>query len=108
MQADFGSVDGILRFTQQLKSRFCSLRAIVHNASEWLPEGGEHADHSVLQRMLNVHVTAPYLINQECGDLLQRHGEIQRYADIIHMSDYVASYWQQKAYSLCSKQGCNG
>jgi len=96
IQADFGSVDAILQFTQQLKGRFHSLRAIVHNASEWLPEGGEHADHCVLQRMLNVHVTAPYLINQECGDLLQRHGEIQSYADIIHMSDYVASIGSKK------------
>lgn len=96
IQADFGSVDGILHFTQQLKDRFFSLRAIVHNASEWLPEGGEHADHSVLQRMLNVHVTAPYLINQECGHLLRRHGEIQRYADIIHMSDYVAGIGSKK------------
>jgi len=106
MQADFGSVDQILRFTQQLKDRFRSLRAIIHNASEWLPEGGEHADHAVLQRMLNVHVTAPYLINQECGDLLQRHGEIQRYADIIHMSDYVAGIGSKKhiAYAA-SKAG---
>ena len=96
MQADFGSVDGILHFAQQLKRRFCSLRAVIHNASEWLPESAEHADHDVLQRMLNVHVTAPYLLNQECGDLLRRHGEVQHYADIIHMSDYVASIGSKK------------
>ena len=49
-----------------------------------------------MQRMLSVHVTAPCLINQECGDLLRRHGEFQHYADIIHMSDYVASIGSKK------------
>jgi len=96
MQADFSSVEGILRFTEQLNSRFSSLRAIIHNASEWLPESGEHADRYVLQRMLIVHVTAPYLINQECGFSLRRHGEVQHCSDIIHMSAYVASIDSKK------------
>lgn len=96
IQADFGSEDGILSFAETLGYRYHSLRALIHNASEWLPEGGEQSDSFVLQRMLNIHVTAPYLLNQECGDLLRRHGELRGRADIIHMSDYVASIGSKK------------
>lgn len=73
-----------------------SLRALLHNASEWLPEGGGEPDSSVMRRMLAVHVTAPYPLNQECGELLRRYGEYHGYADIIHMSDYVASTGSKK------------
>ena len=96
MQADFADEDGILLFAEQLRARFESLRAIIHNASEWMPEGGAESDSVVLQRMLNIHVTAPFLLNQQCGDLLRRHGELRGYADIIHMSDYVASIGSKK------------
>lgn len=96
IQADFADEDGILHFAEQLRARFRSLRAIIHNASEWLPEGGAEADSVVLQRMMNIHVTAPFLLNQECGELLRRHGELRGYADIIHMSDYVASIGSKK------------
>ena len=94
--ADFCDENGALGLANELKTRFDSLRAIIHNASEWLPEGKGRSDAAVMQRMLNVHVTAPYLLNQECGDLLCRHGENWGYADIIHMSDYVASTGSKK------------
>lgn len=96
VHADFGSDEGIHRFTGQLRERFASLRAIIHNASEWLPEGESIADCEVLQRMMQIHVSAPYLLNRECGDMLRRHGEAQGYADIIHMSDYVAGTGSRK------------
>ncbi len=96
VQADFSDEAGILKFAGQLRDRFHSLRALIHNASEWIPEGGEHRDSIVLQRMLNVHVMAPYLLNQECGELLRRHGELKGHADIIHMSDYVAGTGSKK------------
>jgi dihydromonapterin reductase/dihydrofolate reductase len=96
VQADFSDEAGILEFAEKLRARFHSLRALIHNASEWMPEGGEHRDSIVLQRMLNVHVMAPYLLNQECGELLRRHGELKGHADIIHMSDYVAGTGSKK------------
>lgn len=96
IQADFSDENGILNFAGQLRARYRSLRAIIHNASEWLPEGGAEDDGAVLQRMMNIHVTAPFLLNQECGELLRRHGELRGYADIIHMSDYVASIGSKK------------
>jgi dihydromonapterin reductase/dihydrofolate reductase len=91
IRADFAEDDGPRALARELKRRYRALRALIHNASEWLPEDDE-ADHdALLQRMLRVHVHAPYLLNLECGELLQRHGEEHGCADIIHMTDYVAS-----------------
>ena len=91
IHADFGDEKGVLNLAAALRNRFRSLRAIIHNASEWIPEGNDQNDESIMQRMLNTHVMAPYLINQECGGMLTRHGEKHGYADVIHMSDYVAT-----------------
>jgi dihydromonapterin reductase/dihydrofolate reductase len=96
LHADFATDDGVLRFAEQLHRRFDSLRAIIHNASEWLPEGGLDADRIVMRRMMQIHVTAPYLLNRECGSLLRRYGELHGCADIIHMSDYVAGTGSRK------------
>jgi len=43
IQADFAEEEGILHFAEQLRARYGSLRAIIHNASEWQPEGGAEA-----------------------------------------------------------------
>lgn len=96
IQADFKDEQGVMRFAGELRRRFHALRALIHNASEWLPEGGEEADSVVMQRMLNVHVVAPFLLNQELGELLSREGKFGRPADIIHMSDYVAGTGSKK------------
>lgn len=96
IRADFDSAAAIEAFADELGRRYNSLRAIIHNASEWLAENDELPDSEVLQRMLNVHVAAPYLINLACGDLLRRHGERAGQADIIHLSDYVAGSGSKK------------
>ena len=96
IQADFAEADGPLRLAQELRRRFQTLRALIHNASEWLPEGSRDNDSEVLDSMMSVHVRAPYLLNLECGELLRRHGEEHGDADIIHMSDYVAGTGSSK------------
>jgi len=96
IHADFGDEHGIYRLTGELCSRFNVVRAIIHNASEWIPEGSRQGDESTMQRMLNTHVMAPYLINQACGDLLIKHSKKYGYADLIHMTDYVAANGSQK------------
>ena len=96
VRADFSDETAVLDLAEELRTKYYSLRALIHNASEWLPESPEQRDSSVLRRMFNVHVMAPYLINQECGELLCRHGELHGLADIIHMSDYVAGAGSKK------------
>ncbi len=96
LHADFSTEQGTLDFARTLRENFQSVRAIIHNASEWVAEGNEQVDAAVMQTMLNIHVMAPYLINQECGDLLTCYGKQHGFADIIHMSDYVATTGSKK------------
>lgn len=99
--ADFSGVDGIMAFIQALRERTQTLRAIVHNASDWHREdAGREAE--VFQRMFEVHMLAPYLINLHCADLLRHGGP----ADIVHISDDVTRVGSRKhiAYAA-SKAG---
>ncbi|MFB8829720.1 dihydromonapterin reductase [Azotobacter sp. CWF10] len=89
LHADFADEAGILAFIEQLKAHTDRLRAIVHNASEWLSEApGEAtpgAEAQTFQRLFSVHMLAPYLINLHCAELLERSSP----ADIVHIGDDV-------------------
>ncbi len=104
IRADFSSDSGVHELAEALHKRYTSLRAIIHNASEWVPEGDGFDDSTLIRRMLTVHVIAPYLLNQACGTLLRRHGEAHGYADIIHMSDYVASTGSEKRIAYAASK----
>ncbi|AVX87629.1 MULTISPECIES: dihydromonapterin reductase [Pseudomonas] len=97
--ADFSSEAAILAFIDELKAHTDRLRAIVHNASEWLAETpGNEAE--AFERMLNVHLLAPYLINLHCADLLKRSTP----ADIIHISDDVTRKGSSKHIGYCASK----
>ncbi|HEX4547670.1 dihydromonapterin reductase [Pseudomonas sp.] len=97
--ADFSSEAAILVFIEELKTHTDRLRAIVHNASEWLAETpGNEAE--AFSRMLNVHMLAPYLINLHCADLLRRSTP----ADIIHISDDVTRKGSSKHIGYCASK----
>ncbi|MFJ2465273.1 dihydromonapterin reductase [Pseudomonas sp. NPDC087615] len=95
--ADFSSEAGILAFIAELKTHTDSLRAIVHNASEWLAETPDN-EAEALTRMFNVHMLAPYLINLHCADLLTQSTP----ADIIHISDDVTRKGSSKHIGYCA------
>ncbi len=99
LPADFASETGILAFIALLKSHTDCLRAIIHNASQWLtePPGDEAA---VFQQMFNVHMLAPYLINLHCADLLRQSTP----ADIVHISDDVARKGSAKRPAYCASK----
>jgi dihydromonapterin reductase / dihydrofolate reductase len=101
LPADFSSEAGILNFIEHLHSQTDCLRAIVHNASDWLAETAE-PDAGLFSQMFSVHMLAPYLINLHCQSLLHQAGA----ADIVHISDDVTRTGSSKhiAYSA-SKAG---
>ena len=99
LHADFSSEASILAFITELKSRTDSLRAIVHNASEWLAETGD-GETEAFTRMFNIHMLAPYLINLHCAELLQRSSP----ADIIHISDDVTRKGSSKHIGYCASK----
>ena len=94
--ADFSSEAGIAAFISELKTATPTLRAIIHNASLWLADDADQA----LQRMLSVHVQAPYLINLQCADMLRHGGP----ADIIHISDDVTRKGSAKHIAYCASK----
>jgi dihydromonapterin reductase/dihydrofolate reductase len=101
LQADFSGAAAIHAFIVALRQQTQTLRAIIHNASDWLAETpGSEAE--VFQRMFDVHMLAPYLINLHCADLLRHGGP----ADIIHIGDDVTRVGSKKhiAYAA-SKAG---
>ena len=99
IQADFSSQDSILAFISELKTHTDRLRAIVHNASEWLAESAD-TDAAAFTRLFNVHMLAPYLINLHCADLLLRSTP----ADIVHISDDVTRKGSSKHIGYCASK----
>ncbi|AYC31821.1 dihydromonapterin reductase [Pseudomonas cavernae] len=99
LQADFASEAGILAFIAELKAHTDSLRAIVHNAAEWQVDmPGDEA--ATFQRLFNVHMLAPYLINLHCAELLRRSTP----ADIVHLSDDVARTGSANRVAYCASK----
>ncbi|MBS5839995.1 MAG: dihydromonapterin reductase [Pseudomonas sp.] len=97
LQADFSTERGILGFIEQLKQHTDTLRAIVHNASAWLPEKTD-TQTSDFTQMFSVHMLAPYLINLHCSELLERSNP----ADIVHISDDVTRKGSSKHIAYCA------
>ncbi|RYJ62170.1 dihydromonapterin reductase [Pseudomonas songnenensis] len=101
LKADFSDETGITGFIGALREQTDSLRAIVHNASEWRPDApGQEAE--AFRQLFQVHMLAPYLINLHCADLLRHGGP----ADIVHIGDDVTRKGSKKhiAYAA-SKAG---
>ncbi|MGB1951835.1 MAG: dihydromonapterin reductase [Marinobacter sp.] len=86
LHADFATTEGVNAFINTLRQTTDRLRAIVHNASDWMPERPDTDPSDIMQAMMQVHVMAPYCINLACRDLLEQ-GDTT--TDIIHMTDYV-------------------
>ena len=101
LKADFSDEAGITGFIGALREQTDSLRAIVHNASEWRADApGQEAE--AFRQLFQVHMLAPYLINLHCADLLRHGGP----ADIVHIGDDVTRKGSKKhiAYAA-SKAG---
>ena len=92
---DFQNESQVCKFIEQIRIRHKTLRALIHNASDWLPDSSEqHDDLATIQAMMNVHVNVPYQLNKAFEPLLRAHsGSI---ADIIHVTDYVAGVGSKK------------
>ena len=72
------------------------LRAVVHNASDWLSEAGPEPPAEVFRRMMRVHAEAPYRLNLALASLLERQASLGGPADIIHLGDWVSARGSKK------------
>jgi dihydromonapterin reductase / dihydrofolate reductase len=92
---DFYSDVQVASLISEVKTRYSCLRAVVHNASDWLPD--EHSEFSsmdIINKMMRVHVSVPYHLNLSFQDLLKANP--QGMADIVHITDYVAASGSKK------------
>ena len=83
IQADLCDPQSRQRLLDDVSRQFDSLRGIIHNASLWLEDSQDN-----LERMLQVHVAAPYQLNEGLHELLRRSPR----ADIIHICDDTAAH----------------
>lgn len=103
VQADFSDETGINAFIGHILQYYQSLRAVIHNASQWLNNAAMANQHELMRLMWSVHVSAPYQMNLAFSELLKNNHQV---SDIIHMTDFVADKGSAKhiAYAA-SKAG---
>ena len=88
-RCDFNDPAQVEGLVGELLAGHDSLRAVIHNASDWLPDNCDLAPAEIMDRMMNVHVNAPYQLNLMLAPLLQSCSD--EHADIIHVGDFVSS-----------------
>jgi len=93
-QCDFDDEAQIDTLIEHVLRNHSRLRAIIHNASDWLADKAELTSSEIMRRMMQVHVGAPYKLNLALEPLLE--ASEASHADIIHVGDYVSSRGSKK------------
>jgi dihydromonapterin reductase/dihydrofolate reductase len=100
VQLDITDQAALAAFISGIQQQLTSLRALIHNASDWkadLPGAPStdslDQDASIYDAMQAVHAKAPYLLNRALAPLLQAQNGG---SDIIHLTDFVASVGSSK------------
>lgn len=91
-QCDFNQSLQVTRLINKVQHQAPVLRGIIHNASDWLPDGGAESAVATLHAMMQVHVAVPYQLNLALQDQLMA----SEMADIIHLTDFVAEKGSRK------------
>lgn len=83
-QCDFYNNRDVESFLVNVIERCSSIRAIIHNASDWLPDD---KDENAFDKMMQVHAKVPYTINLALESLLLKSADT--HSTIINITDYV-------------------
>ena len=96
-QCDFSRASDVKELLGAVRSKHSSLRALIHNASDWCPDPAAKStpddQEGVMHRMMHIHAVIPYQLNLALEDKLKA---CEEGADIIHITDYVASCGSKK------------
>ncbi|MCC5518626.1 dihydromonapterin reductase [Vibrio splendidus] len=95
-QVDFYQQSRLEGFLHYVGQEYKTLRAIIHNASDWKPENKKNPSDNasqIIHQMMTIHATVPYLFNLTLKDQLMSGDKT---SDIIHISDYVAEKGSKK------------
>ncbi|MGS0675331.1 dihydromonapterin reductase [Shewanella sp. 0m-4] len=93
-QCDFYDTAQTERLLKDITHSYSSLRAIIHNASDWLPDTDAASAMVRIEKMMRIHATTPYAINIALAPLLQKNEH--PVGDIIHITDYVVDKGSSK------------
>jgi dihydromonapterin reductase/dihydrofolate reductase len=93
-QCDFSSDTELQKLCNSIHANHKSLRAVIHNASEWLTEDADLPAAEIMSRMIKIHVSTPYQLNLALAPLLQTSSH--PHTDIIHIGDYNSSRGSKK------------
>lgn len=86
IQASLIDSQAILLFVDALKKQSSSFRALIHNASSFEATSDDlTVAAQQYEQFFNVHMMAPFLINQGLSSVLV--GEDDKPADIVHITD---------------------
>jgi dihydromonapterin reductase / dihydrofolate reductase len=109
LQADLTDIKSVQQLVQAIQAVTPTLRAIIHNASDWKKDQPLQTDDNlaaqliedslVFDAMMAIHAKTPYLLNRALLPLLQAQvaaSAADAMADIIHISDFVASVGSEK------------
>ena len=91
---DFYEQSSVDEFISCVKAKHGVIRAIIHNASDWIPESADMEPAVIMSKMMQVHVSVPYQINLAFKDLLQSLPDDLK--DIIHFTDFVVEKGSKK------------
>lgn len=100
VQADFSQDEGILFFIEWVKQNVESLRAIIHNASDWKAESDEADTISLMNQMMQIHVQAPYQLNLALKNYFSQSST----GDIIHITDYTVEKGSEDHIAYCASK----
>ncbi len=95
-QIDLYQQTEVEQFVTYVCGQYQSLRALIHNASDWLPDNAESLAQAAttMHKMMTIHVGVPYQLNLALQPLL--NNAEHAFTDIIHISDYVAEKGSKK------------
>jgi len=105
---DFSDRSGIETFVEAVRPLAPALRGIIHNASLWLDDAAVEADPLAFDRLMNVHVRAPYRISRALLPALRAGAGLapDGLADVLHLTDAaVARGSAGKAAYMAAKAG---
>ncbi len=91
---DFYQQPQIEGLINTIKKNHPELRAIIHNASDWLADLNELDTNQTFSRMMQIHAGIPYQLNIALATQLNHDKSMM--TDIIHISDYVAQSGSSK------------
>lgn len=76
-----------------LKRNYRGLRAVIHNASDWVAESSGLPPQEIFSKMMQIHAGVPYQLNLALRTLLESSGTA---SDIIHITDYIVEKGSKK------------